>query len=58
MTNLTVIQTSPNPEQVAARARRHTSIAARISAMGQNRIGALQSIEPGTATTTASCVTK
>lgn len=41
MTNLTVIQTSPDPEQVAARARRHTSIAARISATGQNRIGAL-----------------
>ena len=29
MTNLTVIRTSPNPELVAARARRHTSIAAR-----------------------------
>jgi Na+/H+ antiporter NhaA len=41
MTNLTVIQTSPDPEQVAARARRRTSIAARIGAMGQNRIGAL-----------------
>jgi hypothetical protein len=33
MTNLTVIQTSPNPEQVATRARRHTSIAAQISGL-------------------------
>jgi Na+/H+ antiporter NhaA len=41
MTNLTVIQTSLDPEQVAARARRRPSIAARIAAMGQNRIGAL-----------------
>ena len=41
MTNVTVIQTSPDPEQVAARARRRTSIGARIGAMGQNRIGAL-----------------
>jgi Na+/H+ antiporter NhaA len=41
MTNLTVIQTSPDPEQSAARARRRPSIAARIGAMGQNRIGAL-----------------
>ena len=41
MTNLTVIQTSLNPEQAAAGARRRPSIAARIGAMGQNRIGAL-----------------
>jgi Na+/H+ antiporter NhaA len=41
MTNLTVIQTSLDPEQGSARARRRTSIAARIGSMGQNRIGAL-----------------
>jgi Na+/H+ antiporter 1 len=41
MTNLTVIQTSLAPEQSAARARRRPSIAARIGAMGQNRIAAL-----------------
>ena len=41
MTNLTVVQTSLDPEQGSARARRRTSIAARIGSMGQNRIGAL-----------------
>jgi hypothetical protein len=41
MTNLTVIQTSPDPQQVATRARGRTSIGARIGAMRQNRIGAL-----------------
>ena len=41
MTNLTVIRTSPDAEQGAARARRRPSIAARIGSMGQNRIGAL-----------------
>src|SRR3954469_16455331 len=41
MTNVTVIQTSLDPEQGAARARRRPSIAARIDGMGQNRIGAL-----------------
>jgi hypothetical protein len=41
MTNLTVIQTSLDPEQGAGRARRRPSIAARIGSMGQNRIGAL-----------------
>lgn len=41
MTNLTVIQTSLGPEQGAAHARRRPSIAGRIGAMGQNRIGAL-----------------
>lgn len=41
MTNLTVIQTSPDPERVAAERRRHRSIAEKIRAMGQNRIGAL-----------------
>jgi Na+/H+ antiporter NhaA len=41
MTNLTVIQTSLDPEQSAARSRRRPSIAARIGAMGQNQIGAL-----------------
>jgi hypothetical protein len=35
---LTVIQTSPDPERVATRARRRTSIAERIGAMSQNRI--------------------
>jgi Na+/H+ antiporter NhaA len=41
MANLTVIQTSPNPEQVEAQARNSQSVAAQIRAMGQNRIGAL-----------------
>lgn len=41
MANLTVIQTSPDPEQVAAQSRSKQSIAAQISAMGQTRIGAL-----------------
>ncbi|MEU8276407.1 Na+/H+ antiporter NhaA [Microbispora bryophytorum] len=41
MTNLTVTQTSLDPEQGAVCARRRPSIAARISAMGQSRIGAL-----------------
>jgi hypothetical protein len=41
MTNLTVVQTSLDPEQGSARARRRTSIAARIGSMGQNRIDAL-----------------
>jgi hypothetical protein len=41
MTNLTVIQTSLDAEQGAARARPRPSIAARIGAMDQNRIGAV-----------------
>lgn len=41
MANLTIIQTSPDPEMVQARARTHRSIADKIRAMGQNRIGAL-----------------
>jgi hypothetical protein len=41
MMSLTVIQTSLDAEQGAARARRRPSIAARIGSMGQNRIGAL-----------------
>ncbi|MEV4297025.1 Na+/H+ antiporter NhaA [Microbispora rosea] len=41
MTNPTVIQTSLDPEGGAAGARRRPSIAARVGAMGQNRIGAL-----------------
>lgn len=41
MTNLTVIRTSPDPEQVEARARARSTVAAKIRAMGQNRIGAL-----------------
>ncbi|WP_137844773.1 Na+/H+ antiporter NhaA [Microbacterium sp. 2FI] len=41
MTNLTVIQRSPDPEQVDQVARRHRSIAEKIQAMGQARIGAL-----------------
>lgn len=41
MTNPTVIQTSLDPEEGAGGARRRPSIAARIGAMGQNRIGAL-----------------
>ncbi|MEW9531815.1 hypothetical protein [Microbispora sp. NPDC049125] len=40
MTNLTVMQTSLDPEQGAAGPRRRPSIAVRIGAMGQNRIGA------------------
>lgn len=41
MANLTLIQTSPDPEQAAQRSRQRPSIAAKIRAMGQNRIGAL-----------------
>lgn len=41
MANLTVIQTSPDPEQVDAHVRRRRSIADKIRAMGQARIGAL-----------------
>jgi Na+/H+ antiporter NhaA len=41
MANLTVIQTSPDPEQVEANARSRRSIAEKIRALGQNRIGAL-----------------
>lgn len=41
MANLTLIQQSPDPEQVQTRARRHRSIAEKIQAMGQSRIGAL-----------------
>ncbi|BDV31869.1 Na+/H+ antiporter NhaA [Microbacterium terricola] len=41
MVNLTLIQRSPDPEQVDARARERRSIASRIRAMGQSRIGAL-----------------
>jgi Na+/H+ antiporter NhaA len=41
MTQLTVIQTSPDPERVEAERNRHRSIAEKIRAMGQNRIGAL-----------------
>ncbi|WP_432871973.1 Na+/H+ antiporter NhaA [Microbispora rosea] len=41
MTNPTVIQTSLDPEEGTAGAGRRPSIAARIGAMGQNRIGAL-----------------
>ena len=41
MTNLTVIQTSLDPEQGGDHARQRPSIAARIGSMGQNRIGAL-----------------
>jgi Na+/H+ antiporter NhaA len=39
--NLTLIERSPDPEDVAARSRSHRSIADKIRAMGQNRIGAL-----------------
>ena len=35
--NLTVVQTSLDPEQGSARARRRMSITARIGSMGQNR---------------------
>lgn len=41
MANLTVIQTSPDPEQVQARARNRPTVAAQIRAMGPYRIGAL-----------------
>lgn len=43
MANLTIIQTSPDPElvQAQARARSRRSIAEKIRAVGQNRIGAL-----------------
>ncbi|WP_214468189.1 Na+/H+ antiporter NhaA [Microbacterium flavescens] len=41
MANLTIIQQSPDPEQVAERSRTRRSIADKIRAMGQNRIGAL-----------------
>ncbi|MET0735225.1 MAG: Na+/H+ antiporter NhaA [Microbacterium sp.] len=41
MTNLTLIQRSPDPEQVEEQSRRHRSIAEKIRAMGQSRIGAL-----------------
>ncbi len=41
MSNLTVIQTSPDPEQVDSRERSRRTIADKIRAMGQNRIGAL-----------------
>ena len=41
MTELTIIQRSPDPEQVAAQSRTRRSIAEKIRAMGQNRIGAL-----------------
>ncbi len=38
---LTVIQTSPDPEQVDARTRSRRSIAQKIRDLGQNRVGAL-----------------
>ncbi|SIN44738.1 hypothetical protein [Micromonospora cremea] len=41
MTNLTVIQTSRGRERGTDRFRRRPSIAGRIGAMGQNRIGVL-----------------
>lgn len=41
MSNLTIIEQSPDPEQVEAQAHARHSIAERIRAMGQNRIGAL-----------------
>ena len=41
MANLTVIQTSPDPEEIEEHARRRRSVADKIRAMGQNRIGAL-----------------
>ncbi|HET8926328.1 MAG TPA: Na+/H+ antiporter NhaA [Microbacterium sp.] len=41
MANLTQIQTSPDPEQIAERTRRRRSIAEKIRAVGQNRVGAL-----------------
>ena len=41
MAELTIIQQSPDPEQVDARSRARRSIAEKIRAMGQNRIGAM-----------------
>jgi len=41
MADLTQIQTSPDPEEVDARARSRRSIADKLRALGQNRIGAL-----------------
>jgi Na+/H+ antiporter NhaA len=41
MAELTIIQRSPDPEQAAAQSRTHRSIAEKIRALGQNRIGAL-----------------
>ena len=41
MAELTIIQRSPDPEQVAAQSRSRRSIAEKIRAMGQNRVGAL-----------------
>ena len=41
MDNLTVIQRSPDPEEVDDRSRTRRSIADKIRAVGQNRIGAL-----------------
>ena len=41
MANLTVIQTSPDPEQIEEQSRRRRSVADKIRSMGPNRIGAL-----------------
>ena len=41
MAELTIIQRSPDPEQSAAQSRSRRSIAEKIRALGQNRIGAL-----------------
>ena len=41
MAELTIIQRSPDPERSAAQSRTRRSIAEKIRAMGQNRIGAL-----------------
>ncbi|SDG38918.1 Na+/H+ antiporter NhaA [Microbacterium pygmaeum] len=41
MTQLTVIERSPDPEEAQARTRAHRSIADKIRDMGRNRIGAL-----------------
>lgn len=41
MAGLTLIEQSPDPEQADARSRSRRSIAEKIQAMGQNRIGAL-----------------
>ncbi|MCP2636595.1 Na+/H+ antiporter NhaA [Microbacterium sp. HD4P20] len=41
MDNLTLIQRSPDPEQIAERSRTPHSIAEKIRSLGQNRIGAL-----------------
>lgn len=41
MANLTQIDRSPDPEQPDTGARRRPSIAARIRAMGESRLGAL-----------------